>query len=88
MDYKMEELLPIVSELAQKYTAHESTSVTYEKAQMLMGAVLYCLDEYSHSCTNSLVDKNVSVKEQYHIGVGRQIDGNANSELFFRHLSY
>ena len=33
-----------------------------------MGAVLYCLDEYSHSCTNSLVDKNVSVKEQYHIG--------------------
>ena len=21
-------------------------------------------------------------------GVGRQIDGNANSELFFRHLSY
>lgn len=68
MDYKMEELLPVVSELAQKYTGYESTSITYEKAQMLMGAVLYCLDEYSHSCTNSLVDKNVSVKEQYHIG--------------------
>ena len=68
MDYKMEELLPIVSELAQKYTGYESTSITYEKAQMLMGAVLYCLDEYSHSRANSLVYKNVSVKEQYHIG--------------------
>ena len=42
MDYKMEELLPIVSELAQKYTGYESTSVTYEKAQMLMGdSLLY-----------------------------------------------
>ena len=40
MDYKMEELLPVVSELAQKYTGYESTSITYEKAQMLMGAVL------------------------------------------------
>lgn len=68
MDYKMEELLPIVSELAQKYTAYESTSITYEKAQSLMGAVIYCLDEYRNSCANSLVDKNVSVKEQYHIG--------------------
>lgn len=68
MDYNMEELLPIVSELAQKYAGSESTSITYEKAQTLMEAVLYCLDEYSRSCANSLVDNNVSVKEQYHIG--------------------
>ena len=26
MDYEMDELLPIVSELAQKYTGYESTS--------------------------------------------------------------
>lgn len=67
MDYNMEELIPIVSELAQKCTGSESTSVTYEKAQSLMGAVLYCLDEYRNSCPNRLVDKNMSVKEQYHI---------------------
>ena len=43
MDYQMEELLPIVSELAQKYAGFESTSITYEKAQSLMEAVIFCL---------------------------------------------
>lgn len=43
--YESEELLPIVAELADKYTGKESTSVTYEKARQLMGAVLYCIRE-------------------------------------------
>ena len=33
MTYKMEELVPIVAILAKEYTAGESTSITYEKAQ-------------------------------------------------------
>lgn len=45
MHYEMEELVPIVGRLAQKYTAGESTSVTYEKAEQLMEAVLYCIRE-------------------------------------------
>lgn len=68
MDYQMDELLPIVSELAQKYTGYESTSVTYEKAQSLMEAVLFCLSEYNNSCTEGLANKDISVKEQYNIG--------------------
>ena len=43
--YEMEELVPIVAELAQKYTSFESTSVTYERAEQLMEAVLYCIRE-------------------------------------------
>lgn len=61
MDYQMEELLPIVSELAQKYTGYESTSITYEKAQSLMEAVLFCLSEYNSSVKDSLVQKDISV---------------------------
>ena len=68
MDYQMEDLLPIVSELAQKYSGYESTSITYEKAQSLMEAVLFCLGEYNNSCTNSLAQSNISIKEQYDIG--------------------
>lgn len=68
MDYQMEELLPVVSELAQKYTGCESTSITYEKAQTLMEAVLFCLNEYNNSHANSLVHENISVKEQYSMG--------------------
>ncbi len=45
MEYKMEELLPIVEELAQKYTSGESSSITYERAAYLMEGILYCLAE-------------------------------------------
>lgn len=68
MDYEMDELLPIVSELVQKYAGYESTSVTYEKAQSLMEAVLFCLNEYNNTCTEGLANKDISVKEQYNIG--------------------
>lgn len=44
MRYGMEELVPIVGKLAEKYTAGESTSVTYEKAEQLMGAAEYYFD--------------------------------------------
>lgn len=42
----MEELVPIVSRLAHKMTGGESTSITYENAQQLMEAVLYCIREW------------------------------------------
>lgn len=44
--YEIEELVPIVSKLAHKLTGGESTSITYEKAQQLMEAVLYCIREW------------------------------------------
>lgn len=45
MDYEMEELLPIVATLAEKYTGGESSSISYEKAGQLMEAVMYCIRE-------------------------------------------
>ncbi len=46
MEYQMEELLPLAASLADKYTMGESSSVSYETAQMLMEAVLYCIQEF------------------------------------------
>lgn len=43
INYEMEELVEIVAELAEEYTGKESTSITYEKAEQLMEAVLYCI---------------------------------------------
>lgn len=43
-DYSMEELLPIVRELAEKYTSKESSSITNDCARTLMKAVLYCIN--------------------------------------------
>lgn len=45
MDYEMHELVPVVGALAEKYTGHEHTSITYEKAEQLMEAVFYCIRE-------------------------------------------
>lgn len=45
MEYSLEELLPIVKMLSEKYTGKESTSITYESAEQLMEAVLYCIAE-------------------------------------------
>ncbi|MBP7349454.1 MAG: hypothetical protein KA965_12300 [Butyrivibrio sp.] len=41
--YTMEELVPLVGELAGSYAGYESSSISYEKAQQFMEAVLYCI---------------------------------------------
>ncbi len=88
MDYQMEELLPIVSELAQKYAGYESTSITYEKAQLLMEAVLFCLNEYNSSATDSLVQRDISVKEQYNIGAKLLFEKVENIRKIFNEISF
>ena len=45
IEYEMEELVPIVAALSEKYTSKESTSVSYETARQLMEAVMYCINE-------------------------------------------
>lgn len=70
--YEMEELVPIVAELSERYTAYESTSITYEKANQLMGAVLYCIHEYERSgeegASGSLVTGEITAREAYQSG--------------------
>ena len=39
IDYGMEELIPVVAELTEKFTSAESSSVSYERARHLMEAV-------------------------------------------------
>lgn len=69
MDYEMEELVPIVGKLAEKYTSHESTSITYEKAEQLMGAVLYCIHELWESGGNApSLNKKLSEQRAYEMG--------------------
>ena len=48
-EYSKEELLPVVAKLAERYMGYEHTSITYERAQMLMEAVIYCIKELEQS---------------------------------------
>lgn len=68
MEYDVEELLPIVAKLSEKYTENESTSITYEKAQQLMNAVLYCIKESDYEKHTALQKETVLAKEAYELG--------------------
>lgn len=72
MSFKTEELLPVVSELADKYTGKESSSITYEKARQLMEAVLYCIHEYETDPAKSqellTMDEKAAAKKVYSLG--------------------
>lgn len=70
MDEQMDALVKIVGKLAGKYTAGESTSVTYEKAEQLMEAVLYCIREAEETGENSaLREREKSVERAYEEGL-------------------
>ena len=64
MEYEIEELLPIVAKLVDKYTSKESSSVTYETAEMLMGAVIYCIDEVIQDDKNAIIAEASTLKKQ------------------------
>ncbi len=70
MGYGMNDLIPVVARLAEKYVGGDSTSVTYEKAEQLMEAVLYCIHEAETCGSNPVVStKETPAQEVYEAGV-------------------
>ncbi|MGC4018046.1 MAG: DUF6179 domain-containing protein [Muricomes sp.] len=72
MEYKMEELLPVVAKLSKRYTSNESTSVSYNTARQLMEAALYCIQECEGGAGDTLlegkkVDSVTAYEEGYRI---------------------
>lgn len=66
MEYNIEELLVLVRELSESYTGKESTSITYEAAQQLMGAVEYCIQENDFAVeSNEPVDTLVTYHRRF-----------------------
>ena len=65
--YEMEELVPLVAELSEKYTSKESTSVSYETARQLMEAVMYCINECASDQT-LVSSQKLSAAEAYQYG--------------------
>ena len=64
--YTPEEIIPVVAELTEKYTGKESTSVSWNRARQLMGAVIYTIRECEESGTDKNNEKNVW--EDYRMG--------------------
>ncbi len=72
MNYEIRELVPIVARLAEGWSSKQSTSITEEKAQQLMGAVIYCIREGEAAGQLSPARGNgVSAWEMYESGARR-----------------
>lgn len=75
MDYGMEELVPVVGKLVENYTANENTSVTYETAEQLMEAVLYCIHELEEDDSSTPVlhalapNEKLPAQQAYEMGL-------------------
>ena len=87
MDYRMEELIPIVADLAKQYAGCDSTSITYENAQEFMQGVIFCLDEYWNSEPNHLCKRDISVMEQYQTGAQLVLEKVKNVLNIFNEMS-
>lgn len=82
MNFRMEELLPIVTWLSEKYTSKESTSISYERARQFMEAVLYCI----HQCEddNQLMSNGeMDAKKIYQAGYQRLIQKVQNTQIVY-----
>lgn len=68
MNYKMEELLPVVGRLVQRYTGLDSTSISYEKAEQLMEAALYCMREAELEAPGAVAAQGTPAGQLYEAG--------------------
>lgn len=59
--YPVEDILSVVAALTEQYTSKESTSVSYETAQSLMTAVLYCLNEGDEISTADTLTSSITL---------------------------
>lgn len=65
MRYEMQELLPVAAWLANRYTARESSSVSYDTARKLMGAVIYCIEEWEEKTKTQYALEGAAVESMY-----------------------
>lgn len=88
MYYTMEELIPLTAKLAEQYQSFESSSVRYETAQMLMEAVLYCVDECFQNNVSDMpvADTQLMAGQAYQRGYELVLDKAKDTKLAYEHL--
>lgn len=78
MQYEMEELIPILAGLSEKYTSKESSSISYETARQLLGAIEYCIQEIRLGDTEGILvlekQNKLPAKDAYERGYQLVID--------------
>lgn len=96
MRYSKEELMPVVAKLAARFTGNESTSISYEKAKQLMGAVIYCIEEYEKAgagseglvAVDAALPTDTVYRRGYEILIGKVAEIRRNYNLMMKGFSH
>lgn len=68
MEYGLEELASVVSRLAESSVGYEHTSLTYERVERLMEAVLYCIHEWEQQEGSAVLAAGMTAQQAYEAG--------------------
>ncbi len=71
--YSFEELMEVTVKLMERYTAGDSTSVSYERAEQLMGAVVYCIREYEQRQVSAQGNPAFDSEDRALVCAGKQL---------------
>ena len=92
LPYSMEELVPVVAELAEKYTSKESTSVSYETAEKMMDAVIYTIEilyfDGKEDKNNPAGEKLLSPKAAYEAGYERILQKVKETQKLYNEMIF
>ena len=73
--FKMEELIPIVAKLADKYVSSESSSISYEMAEHFMSTVIFTICEQSALDSEATaIAKNRTARQAYEEGYDKLVE--------------
>ena len=69
MNYKIEEVLPVVAKLADRYTSKECSSISCQAAEQLLEAAVYCINELDGGTQDSMLQgQKVTCMQSYEAG--------------------
>ena len=87
MHNEIEELLPVVAKLAERYTSKESSSVSYKTAEQLMGAVVYCINEVAgKSAEYMLQGRRAGAASSYEAGYRIVLEKTGRAKEIYHHI--
>ncbi|WP_310604430.1 DUF6179 domain-containing protein [Anaerosporobacter sp.] len=88
MDFQPQDLFPLLKTLSEKYTCKESTSVSYETAQQLMEAILYCIHENDSTTeTTALMEtSSYSAEQAYEQGYALVVSKIKQAHTLYNHI--
>jgi hypothetical protein len=86
VDIKTEDLMPVLADVVRCYVGCDNTSISYERAEELLNGIMFCIDEFRNSASDSVAVKDMPVSEQYNVGTKLVAEKAGAAMQIYNHL--